>query len=275
MIRISAFADEVSTAFKKQLELLSTNGVGYLELRFIDGMNIIDVDRNKWVYLKQMMDDYHIQVSAIASPIGKSCITSPFEDEFIRFKRTVEIASIFETQFIRVFSYYPPLGSKIEDFRNEVLQRFHIQTSYLEGTDIIMVHENESGIYGHSASNCLDLMETIDSPSLRQAYDPANFVWGESIVNNIEQCFSILKNYIVHVHIKDWILGSKDVGAFPGEGDAQIASLIWELKRMNYKGFLTLEPHLSSGSQYGGITTVDQFEKALALVKTLCDLYEL
>ncbi len=275
MIRISAFADEVSTAFEKQLELLSTNGVGYLELRFIDGMNIIDVDRNKWVYLKQMMDDYHIQVSAIASPIGKSCITSPFEDEFIRFKRTVEIASIFETQFIRVFSYYPPLGSKIEDFRNEVLQRFRIQTSYLEGTDIIMVHENESGIYGHSASNCLDLMETIDSPSLRQAYDPANFVWGESIVNNIEQCFSILKNYIVHVHIKDWILGSKDVGAFPGEGDAQIASLIWELKKINYKGFLTLEPHLSSGSQYGGITTVDQFEKALALVKTLCNLYEL
>ena len=96
MIRISAFADEVSTAFEKQLELLSTNGVGYLELRFIDGMNIIDVDRNKWVYLKQMMDDYHIQVSAIASPIGKSCITSPFEDEFnelLRLRVSLKLSS--------------------------------------------------------------------------------------------------------------------------------------------------------------------------------------
>lgn len=275
MIKISAFADEVSAGFMEQLAFLSTNRIGYLELRFIDGINIVDVDRNKWKDFKHMIDDYHIRVSAIASPIGKSCITDPFEDEFVRFGRAVDIANLFETRLIRVFSYYPPLGGKIEDFRDEVLRRFSLKAAYLKGADITMVHENESGIYGHSAPNCLDLVEAVNSPYLRLAYDPANFVWGDSIVNNVEQCFPLLKDYIVHVHIKDWVLGSKDVGAFPGEGDAQIELLIEELKKAKYKGFLTLEPHLSSGGQYGGITTAEQFEKAIALVRNFCNRYGL
>ena len=275
MVKISVFADEVSAGFEEQLEFLSVNKTGYLELRFVDGINIVDTDRKKWIALKRMLDDYHIKVSAVASPVGKSCITDRFEDEFIRFRHAIEIAELFETRLIRVFSYYPPVGHKIEDFREDVLQRFGIKTSYLKGTDFIMVHENEAGIYGHSAPNCLDLVEAIDSPYLRLAYDPANFVWGESIMNNVEQCFSLLKDYIIHIHIKDWVLGSKDVGAMPGEGDAQIALLIKALKKIDYNGFLTLEPHLSSGGQYGGATTASQFEKALASVKTFCNRYGL
>lgn len=275
MIKISAFADEVSAGFTEQLEFLSANGIGYLELRFIDGINIVDVDRNKWIYLKHLIDDYHIRVSAVASPIGKSCITDPFEDEFVRFRHAVDIANLFETRLIRVFSYYPPSGGKIEDFRDEVLRRFILKASYLKGTDMIIVHENEAGIYGHTAPNCLDLVKAVNSQNLRLAYDPANFVWGDSITNNVEECFSLLKDSVVHVHIKDWIVGSKDIGAFPGEGDAQIELLIEELEKANYRGFLTMEPHLSSGGQYGGMTTADQFEKAIALVRSFCNQYGL
>ena len=92
-----------------------------------------------------------------------------------------------------------------------------------------MVHENEANIYGHAAANCVDLVKTVDSPKLRLAYDPANFVWGEKITNNVEVCWPLMKPYVVHVHIKDWKLGAKDIGSMPGQGDGQIKELLAEL----------------------------------------------
>ena len=275
MITISAFADEVSMNIEEQFMFLSTAGISSVELRFIKGKNIVNLNKNEWIEIKNRMDSYRIQVSAIASPIGKSCITDNFEKEYTRFKKAVELAELFETPFIRVFSYYPPENEKIEDFRDEVMNRFRMKVSYLNGTGIIMVHENESNIYGHSAINCLDLVETIGSPNLRIVYDPANFVWGESIPNNVEKCFPSLKDYVVHVHIKDWSIGNKEIGALPGEGNAQIELLIKELKQISYSGYLTLEPHLNSGGQFGGTTTIDQFQKALFALRSLCGKYGL
>ena len=275
MVKISAFADEVSMNMEEQLLFLSSNGISFIELRFIEGENIVNLNRKEWIAIKNRLDNYRIQVSAIASPIGKSCIKDNFEKEYSRFQKAVELADLFETPLIRVFSYYPPLDQKIEDFKDEVVNRFRMQVSYINGTDIIMVHENEAKIYGHSAINCLELIETIDSPHLRIVYDPANFVWGESILNNVEQCFPRLKDYVIHVHIKDWCMGSKDIGALPGEGDAQIERLIKELKQMNYNGFLTLEPHLNTGGQFGGTTTEGQFQKALFALKNFCRKYEI
>jgi sugar phosphate isomerase/epimerase len=106
---------------------------------------------------------------------------------------------------------------------------------------------------------------------LRLAYDPANFVWGEKITNNIESCFSVMKPYVVHIHIKDWKLGSKDIGSIPGEGDGQIKELLTELAAMNYDGCLTMEPHLQTGGQFGGSTGPELFSRAVEAVREIAD----
>jgi len=139
----------------------------------------------------------------------------------------------------------------------------------LADADVTMVHENEAHIYGHTAENCIDLVETINSAKLRLVYDPANFVWGEKITNNVEVCWPVMKPYVVHIHIKDWKLGSKDVGSIPGEGDGQIKELLAELAAMNYEGCLTMEPHLQLGGQFGGSTGPELFTKAIDAVREL------
>jgi sugar phosphate isomerase/epimerase len=115
----------------------------------------------------------------------------------------------------------------------------------------------------------VDLVEAVDSPKLRLAYDPANFVWGEKITNNVEVCWPVMKPYVVHVHIKDWKLGAKDVGSLPGKGDGQIKELLAELAAINYDGCLTMEPHLQAGGQFGGSTGPTLFSKAIAAVREL------
>ena len=103
----------------------------------------------------------------------------------------------------------------------------------------------------------------------RLVYDPANFVWGEKITDNVETCWPVMKPYVVHVHIKDWKLGSKDIGSIPGEGDGQIKELLAELAEMNYDGCLTMEPHLQTGGQFGGSTGPELFSRAIAAVREM------
>ncbi len=45
-----------------------------------------------------------------------------------------------------------------------------------EGTGVVLVHENEKHIYGDLPERILDIVETVNSPALKLAWDPANFV---------------------------------------------------------------------------------------------------
>jgi sugar phosphate isomerase/epimerase len=269
MAKLSAFADEVTESFRGQVEFLAKEKVGYIEPRFINRKNIMDLNADELKEARKLIKDHGLKVSAIGSPIGKVKLDQHFKPHLDKFKHAVELAQYFETPFIRMFSYYAPEGKNIDDYRNQVMDRMVAKVEALAGTDVVMVHENEAHIYGHSAANCVDLVKTIDTPKLRLAYDPANFVWGEQITNNVEVAWPLMKPYVVHIHIKDWKLGAKDVGSMPGQGDGQIKELLAELAAMNYDGCMTMEPHLMAGGQFGGSTGPELFAKAIAAVRSL------
>ncbi|MEN6574819.1 MAG: sugar phosphate isomerase/epimerase family protein [Phycisphaerales bacterium] len=269
MAKLSAFADEVTDGFRGQVEFLAKEKVEYIEPRFFDKKNIMDLNADELKQAKKLLKDHGLKVSAIGSPIGKVKLDQHFKPHLDKFKHAVELAQFFETPFIRMFSYYAPDGKNIDDYRSQVMDRMVAKVEAVQGTDVVMVHENEAHIYGHSAANCVDLVKTIDSPKLRLAYDPANFVWGEQITNNVEVCWPVMKPYVVHIHIKDWKLGAKDVGSMPGQGDGQIKQLLAELAAMKYGGCVTMEPHLMAGGQFGGSTGPELFSKAIAAVRSM------
>jgi len=269
MAKLSAFADEVTENFLEQVKYLAGEGVGYIEPRFINKKNIMDLTKDELNEAKKMVQDHGLKVSAIGSPIGKVKLDEPFEPHLDKFKHAVDLALFFETPYIRMFSYYAPEGQNIDDYRDEVMERMAAKVEILKDVDVTMVHENEAKIYGHTAEQCVDIVKTIDSPKLRLVYDPANFVWGEKILDNVETCWPVMKPYVVHIHIKDWKLGAGDVGSVPGEGDGQIKELLAELAAINYNGCLTMEPHLQTGGQFGGSTGPELFSRAIVAVREL------
>jgi sugar phosphate isomerase/epimerase len=269
MAKLSAFADEVTDDFLGQVEYLAKEGVEYIEPRFVGGKNLMDLGKGELAEVKKMIQDHGLKVSAIGSPIGKVKLDEPFEPHLDKFKHAIDLAVLLETPFIRMFSYYAPRGKNIDDYREQVMDRMAAKADLLSDVDVTMVHENEANIYGHSAENCVEMVEAVNSPKLRLVYDPANFVWGEKITNNVEACFPVMKPYIVHIHIKDWKLGSTDVGSIPGQGDGQIKELLAELAAMNYDGCMTMEPHLQQGGQFGGSTGSELFSRAIEAVREL------
>lgn len=269
MAKLSAFADEAVEDFRGQVEYLAKEKVGYIEPRFFSKKNIMDLTQAELDDARKRLRDHGIKVSAIGSPIGKVRLDLPFEPHLEKFRHAIELAQFFATPFIRMFSFYAPEGRNIDDYRGDVMDRMTTMVRLVEGTNVTMVHENEANIYGHSAKNCADMVKTINSPKFRLAYDPANFVWGEKITNNVETCWPVMKPYVVHIHIKDWKLGAKDVGSMPGEGDGQIRELLAQLAAMKYDGCVTMEPHLEAGGQFGGSTGTELFTKAIAAVRRM------
>ena len=275
MIRISAFSDEISPILEQQIAYLKQACIRWMEIRFVDGRNVTTLSEEEAHAVKARLDEAGIGVSAIASPLGKYALDADFEPHLALFRHTMRLAEIFDTRLIRVFSFYAPEGYSVEQHGREAADRLRRMVEEMEGRDLLLVHENEAAIFGHTAEHCVQLKEWIASDRMTLAYDPANFVWGEGITNNVACCWPLMKPYVSHIHIKDWKLGSRDIGSLVGDGDGQIEQLIAELARMEYDGFVTLEPHMSSGGQFGGETRPDQFDATLMRVKGYCDTYGL
>lgn len=270
MIKISAFADEVSADLAGQIEFLKSQGLKYLEIRFVNGKNITKLNSDELNAAAKLLKNNDIAVSAVGSPIGKVRMDEDFNEHFDLFKHTVDIALKLNTNLIRMFSYYPPFGKDINDYSDEIINRMQKKLDFIRNTPVILTHENEAHIFGQSSQKCCYMAEKLNSPQFRLTYDPANFVWSAGIKDNIDRCFPPMQPYINHIHIKDWFAGG-DIGSLPGQGDGQISQLLTKLKKMTYSGFMTLEPHLEKGGQFGGSTSSKLFSEAVNAFKNLCD----
>lgn len=237
---ITGFSDEIDADFGIQLKEVKKLGIAYIEMRGLNGKNVVDFTIEEMKVIKEQMDHAGIKVSAIGSPIGKIHINDDFEPHFKTFKHTIQLAEVLETNYIRLFSFFIDEGTA-EIHRDEVMRRMTAMKDYVEGSDIILLHENEKDIYGDTAERCLDLYKTLDSPNVKLIFDPANFV--QCGVKTYPHAFELLKDHVIYYHIKDALIGSGEVVP-AGYGDGHIHELMAAINQRGYEGFLSLEPHL-------------------------------
>jgi sugar phosphate isomerase/epimerase len=266
MIKLAAFADEISPDLNEQIRVCKENQVTHFELRGVYGKNVLDFDASLRQEIKNRLAESGMGVVSIGSPIGKVKISDPWPAHWERFKIAVESAEYFNAPFIRVFSYYSPEGGSVLDYREEVMRRFREKVAYIKDKPVVLVHENERAIYGEKGKECLDLMTTINSPKLKSAFDFANFVQaGEKPLDNWPE----LKPYSVHIHIKDALL--KEGKVVPaGQGDGQVEPILVDAYRSGYKGFFSMEPHLAAHGQFSGFSGPALFKVAVDALKDLC-----
>jgi len=267
MPTLSAFADEISKDLKEQLQGLHQCGISYFDIRSVWGKNVMDLTDAEAREIKKMIGDEGIRIAAIGSPIGKTTIDKPASVELDRLKKAVDLAEFFGTTYIRVFSFYPPEGQKIADFRDEVIARMHGWIDFVQKRPVVLVHENESDIYGDIPQRCEDLMKNLFGPKMIQCFDPANFVY-IGLDNVFETCWKSLKKYTKFFHLKDCKPGKQLVPC--GEGHGDVEKVLGDACKDGYDGFMTMEPHLSHGGQYAGFSGPDLIKKAVDAVRDIC-----
>lgn len=263
MFTLSAFADEIGPDPKEQIAVLKGCGVRHIEFRSVHKTNVLALNEAQLAEFQALLNGEGFKLSAIGSPIGKVPIDSPFEPHLDRFKHAIALAHRFGTPNVRVFSYYPPANTAWDQdwskWRDEVIRRMRAKAELAAKEKIVLFHENEHNIFGDSAERVVDMMTAVNSPSLRAAYDAANYVHSHfDPVKSWEQT----KEYTSHIHIKDWKTGA-ELGCLAGTGDGKIEVSTADAVKRGYVGFATLEPHLRGGGPTGGVTGPDLFPVAV------------
>jgi len=270
MIRLSAFADEISAGLDEQIAVLTAEHIHFLELRGVWGTNVLDLSDQQVAEVKRALDAAGIGVSAIGSPIGKVPISDSFDAHLHRFERALTVARAFETPYIRIFSFYPPsptgnagdgAGGAASDpatWRDEVARRLREMTARARAAGVTLLHENEKDIYGDTIARCVDLMQSIDDARFQAILDPANFI--QCGQTPYPDGYEALRPWLRYVHVKD----ARDDGSVTpaGDGAGRWPDLLWRLRADGYDGFLSLEPHLVLAGQAGGFSGAELFRRA-------------
>ena len=262
MIRLSAFADEISADLQEQIDVLHSEHISFIDLRSVWGINVLDLDDQQLHQIKQTLDAQGIGVAAIGSPIGKVPVDSPSDVQAKRFERAIDVAKFMQTPYIRIFSYYQHASGLAELIpaarRDEVLAHLRAMLIIASPNNIILLHENEKDIYGDTIARCVDILRTLSDDSLQAVFDPANFIQcGEP---PYPEAYQALKPWIRYVHVKDALQDGRVVTA--GEGVTRWPDLLRSLRRDGYDGFLSLEPHLLAEGQFQGFSGPALFRHA-------------
>jgi len=238
---LSAFADEIDMDLKVQMDVLEKHNISYIEMRGVNGKGLVEYSLDEVRDIKRQLDARGFKLSSVGSPIGKILITDDFTPHLEKFKHTMEIAKIMECKYIRMFSFFIPKGEDAAKYRDEVMNRWSQFVGLAKGSGIILLHENEKGIYGDTAERCLDLLKTMNCDYVKAVFDPANFVQCDE--ETYPKAYNLLKDYIEYMHIKD--AKYSDHAVVPaGHGDGKVKEILTELYHAGYEGFLSLEPHL-------------------------------
>ena len=248
---LSGFGDEISPDPVVQISVLQALGANHIEIRSAWGTNIVDLAEEDLQRLKSILEETNMGVSAIASPIGKVDVSEPVEAELTRLKRAIHAAQTLGAQYIRVFSFYRAADTTAESIRQDVMERMQALTAAAEAAGVVLLHENEKAIYGDTPERVLDIMETVNSPALRVAWDAANFV--QVGVKPFTEAYASLRPYLEYLQVKDARMDNQLVMP-AGEGDGELQETINALRDDGFSGFASLEPHLANTHHLGGFS---------------------
>ncbi len=311
-ILLSGFADEAANqkTIDQQFAALAALGMRYFSIRFIDAgngvKNVMALDDDEIVTVKEKLDEYGLSVSSIGSPIGKVKLCDvddgtstgyrPFDQYLVdEVVRACELAETFGTKLIRGFSFYHPKGSPLEDHFAQAVDQVGQIAEVCDQRGLTFGLEVEANLVGQNGQTLAKMHQQIDNNALVLIFDGGNLVMQGYSEEEIYDQYVAMKPGMGWIHIKDFKDPSGSarvehvdeesikhfVPADIGQSGHQrimedFAGFIPELEsRMKARGvpgvFADMEPHVKGGGQFGGFSGPDGFGVALRAFCKVCD----
>ena len=248
---LTGFADEVSSNIEDQIRVTKELGWNAIEARSIGKSNIHDISDADFENVCKVLLDNRIHINCFGSTIANwsKKISDPFEISLQEVERTISRMQCLNVKLVRIMSYARCPGS--EQYAEERFRRLKVICDKFLDAGITPLHENCMNYGGMSWMHTVELIKNI--PGLRLVFDTGNPVISKDYSKTEDrkqdslEFFKKIHEHVEHIHIKDAFLDKdKECFVFPGEGDAKILDILKELKHMNYKGGISIEPHMAS-----------------------------
>lgn len=258
MLKLGIFSDEISQDFEYALEVIKKLEVGYVELRSMWDKNLIDLSFSELKKVGDLIKKSNLKVSAIASPVFKCYLKekktkkSPgnthltqeknYFEHLKMLEHSFELAKMFGTNIIRAFSFWRE-GNLTDKILEEIVQRFEVPIKRAEEENVVLALENEHECSIGNGEESRRFLDCISSKNVGLIWDPGNaYFLGEV---PYPDGYELIKDRIVHVHIKD---AGKDKKGKPiwlpvGKGEIDFRGQLLALKEGNFQGVISLETH--------------------------------
>ncbi len=238
--RLSAFADEAGDSCGEQIAALQKAGLNFIDLRSVDGFNIVELPLENARIIKEKLDAANIEVAMFGTPIGKIDIAEDFETDLQKLRHLAELAPIFDCRAARIFSYYNKAEKPHEEWQAESIRRLLALRDEAKNLGLILYHENERHIFGDLGRDVQTLAREVRDDSFRLIFDFDNY---NQSGEDVWATWETLRGATDAFHLKDSTQENEHVPA--GQGNGRIAEILQDAARRGWSGPLSLEPHLS------------------------------
>lgn len=255
----SGFGDEAGAELEAQLDALIECGLGGLDLRSVDGVNVLSLEDSVLERVREGCAVRGLRVQAVGSPINKVELShQTMETELGRLRLALHAASVLGTARIRIFTPAVPAGQE-EAAWTEIEPIMSAMISMAADAGVVLIHENDARYYGAYPEGSKRLFGELGGPHFKAAFDFANTVLIG--FRAMDDWFPWLLPHLDTLHVKDASASLSQVVA-AGEGDGQLAETFRFLIGQGWQGSLTLEPHLKSAGPLGGYSGRELFAYA-------------
>lgn len=251
------------------LEILKKIGVNAIEI----WPENIPVEAGKELVHKRLYANRDIQkakeiISAKGMEVACVCFGAGFDEQLAKDKelfsqeleRAVYVAKELGAKVVNHYCYFVSLNTEYEP--DKLRSYYEKAIKAAKRCEIYLALENEAHDITKDPVQMLQIVKDMNSDYFKTTYDATNYY--QAGIEGFPYAYEILKEEIVHVHIKNGCLyrpehghctdsmGGKMTGVFAGnnvyypvasDGAVNVDGLLRRLVHDGYKGYCSLEPH--------------------------------
>ncbi len=311
-VTLSGFGDETTRdkTFREQLAVFAGLGLTHMGIRFLDVghgvVNAMQLEGDDLRHVVERLREYDMQVSSLASPLGKTRLHDREDGSANRFvpmpqylnrdvPKACQLCQTLGTRFLRAFTFYPPRGSSPLEHLSEVVDRLGAMADICQREGITLGLEVEANLTGSNGLRLAEIHRRLNHDAVVLVFDAGNLAVQGYSPQEVFEHYLAVREGLGWLHIKDYQapvgqvvkdhVDEEALNAFVPVGmgggahreifaDLRVSLPALDLKcrRRGAPGLvLELEPHLRGGGQFGGYSGPDGFGVGLRHLLTLLD----
>ncbi len=241
MPRVGIVADTISEDFARATALAAEWGISCIELYHLWHKNVCDLDDGEVDRAVGLIRRHGLTVTNLASLLFRCPPTDEAADrELAVFDRAVTLARRFGTDRVRCYAYQKQ--ADLSALWPRILRTYEKLVGLAEARGVTLLVENSSYANVQMAAELRRLLDAVDHPRLKLLWDAGNaFALGDPMPT--VEAFHLLKDRIVHLHLKDSAAHGSNQWVPVGSGAFPLEPLLRALAADGYQGGVSLEAY--------------------------------